>query len=49
MNKIFEIEAEIAGLAGSYDQNRHRKYQEFCIKDWTTMYLLLVFQLNFIT
>jgi hypothetical protein len=41
MNKIFEIEAEIAGVAGSYAQNRQRKYQEFYIEDWTTTYLLL--------
>jgi hypothetical protein len=41
-NKIFEIEAEIAGVAGSYAQNRQRKYQEFYSKDWTTTCLLLV-------
>jgi hypothetical protein len=29
MNKIFEIEADIAGVADSYVQNRQRKYQEF--------------------
>jgi hypothetical protein len=32
-SKIFEIEAEIAGVAGSYAQNRQRKYQEFYSKD----------------
>jgi hypothetical protein len=42
INKIFEIEAEIAGLAGSFAQNRQREYQEFYVKDWTAIYLLLV-------
>jgi hypothetical protein len=42
ISKILEIEAEIAGVAGSYDQNRQRKYQEFYIKDWTTRYSLWV-------
>ena len=42
INKIFENETDIAGVAGSYAQNRQRKYQESNIKDWNTMYLLLV-------
>ncbi len=42
INKTFENETDIAGVAGSYAQNRQRKYQEFNIKDWNTMYLLLV-------
>ena len=42
INKIFENETYIADVAGSYAQNRQRKYQEFNIKDWNTMYLLLV-------
>jgi hypothetical protein len=36
-----EIEADNDGVAGSYTQNRQRKYQEFYFKDWTTMNLLL--------
>ena len=42
INKTFENETDIAGVAGSYAQNRQLKYQESNIKDWNTMYLLLV-------
>ncbi len=41
MNKIFEIETDITEVAGSYAQNRQRKYQEFYINVWTSRYLLL--------
>jgi hypothetical protein len=37
MNKI----SEIAGALGSYAQNRQPKYQEFCVKYRTDMYLIL--------
>ena len=43
INKNFEIEADITDAAGTYAQNRQRKYQELYIKDWTTMYMLLVY------
>jgi hypothetical protein len=33
VNKIFEFETDIASIAGSYAQNRQRKYQEFYIKN----------------
>ncbi len=44
INKNFEIEADITDAAGTYAQNRQRKYQELYIKDWTTMYMLLVYK-----
>jgi hypothetical protein len=42
------MEADIAGIAGCYTQNRQRKYQEFYSKDWTTMCLLLVYTLFYV-
>jgi hypothetical protein len=45
-NKFFEIEAEIAGVAGDYAQNRQRKYQEYYSKDLTTACLRLVLHLG---
>jgi hypothetical protein len=42
MNKIFKIELGIEGAAGHYAENRQQKYQEFYIKNRSSMNLFLV-------
>ena len=46
MNKKIKIEAHIAGVAGSYDENVQRKYCLFFKKDWAILYVHLVLPLN---